>query len=293
MMYFLSGGISLAPSTFEHVLAVAVEDSIYASSLVLNDPLEQKGEHQVRRILGNIGKAGIALLISPIEPLVREENGATWRNVNHHPFDGTTTDSFSGSSLHLSFTGYDLPVDTNNIGARDCEVYFLESRLTLCDRGEWVADLDILRAMERSSLVSLKPYAAETCASHDTSTWSPDSLVSIDSWTEFLDPPIRVGVMRAKENWIARLVHLISSYDKCLTITLQASGCLCWHTNEIIDCCCTIVFGVLGMSEGDSHCHHQGGRDDSYCLLILSIKSRIGKSNQLEALFIESFRTIF
>ncbi|KAF8246955.1 hypothetical protein K440DRAFT_552492, partial [Wilcoxina mikolae CBS 423.85] len=210
MLYFLSGGISLSPSTFEHVFAIAAEDSIYASGLLLNDPANRNAENQVRRILGNLGKAGIALLVSPKDPLIREEDGREWKHINHNTFDGVSSNSFASSSVHLSFTGYEQSVDTKNQGARDREVYFLESRLSLCERGKWIADLDVLGALARKGSIKFLPDEEIPCeCSAEEITSFLNSAVTIDSWLEFLDPPLGIGVMRAEQHWIARLVRSI------------------------------------------------------------------------------------
>ncbi|KAF8541076.1 hypothetical protein BDD12DRAFT_950044 [Trichophaea hybrida] len=228
MLYFLSGGISLSPSTFEYVFAIAAEDSIYASGLLLNDPANRKAENQVRRILGNLGKAGIALLVSPKDPLIREEDGREWKHINHNTFDGASSNSFASSSVHLSFTGYEQSVDTKNQGARDREVYFLESRLSLCERGKWIADLDVLGALARKGSITLLPDEIPCECSAEEITSFLNSAVTIDSWLEFLDPPLGVGVMRAEQNWIARLAGACIGTQRKLWTAVVPSPPACW-----------------------------------------------------------------
>src|SRR5216117_84731 len=57
-----SGELDPNPESLESVMAMSSGDSIYASALLLMDPVESRGvaPSAIRRIRGNIGKAGIA-----------------------------------------------------------------------------------------------------------------------------------------------------------------------------------------------------------------------------------------
>jgi hypothetical protein len=63
---------------------------------------------------------------------------------------------FTDTSLHLSFTEYELPVDTGTHGGRDHSAYYLESLVSVCDGQDWIADLDVL-SMFRNDKVHRLP----------------------------------------------------------------------------------------------------------------------------------------
>jgi hypothetical protein len=47
------------------------------------------------------------------------------RPVNHDPFDGSEENLFSGTSLHISNTEWQLPIDIRARGKRDVEIYYV------------------------------------------------------------------------------------------------------------------------------------------------------------------------
>ena len=67
------------------------------------------------------------------------------------------------------------------------------------DRGEWVADIDVVAA--RTTINT--PSSTYRISQHSKS--SEDSLTSIDYWNELLDPPLTDDIVRAHGNWSARL----------------------------------------------------------------------------------------
>lgn len=50
--------------------------------------------------------------------------------------------------MHLSFTGYEAPVDTFQHGTWDKEAFFIEAVISAHEVGNWVGDLDILSTFE-------------------------------------------------------------------------------------------------------------------------------------------------
>ena len=89
----------------------------------------------------------MAFLISPIDPKIRDPGYQSWASVPHLNFDGKFEENFGQTSAHLSFTGYESELDTGEHGLLDKQVYFLESIVEVYDRGSWIADLDILIAL--------------------------------------------------------------------------------------------------------------------------------------------------
>ena len=158
--------------------------------------------------MGNIGRPGIALLVPPAAPRIKAHDINTWNLINDIEFDGQLRDCFQGTSLHLSFTGSSLPLDVGYSGRQDTEVYLLESVVSVHERGEWVADLDILKALGKHQLLIRRdglhcPYAAEELAAPCEPT--KDRIVSLQSWTEFLERPQTRSIFQAHNNWQARL----------------------------------------------------------------------------------------
>ncbi|KAJ6278945.1 hypothetical protein J3E71DRAFT_223776 [Bipolaris maydis] len=103
---------------------------------------EQTPQFQI--ILGNIGKPGLNFLLPPQKPIMREIDAGSWRFESYANFDGTTSRSFENTSMHLSFTDYRIPHFDGLRGAYDNQIYFLESVISVQDKGEWVADVDPL-----------------------------------------------------------------------------------------------------------------------------------------------------
>jgi hypothetical protein len=203
IVLLITGSLDLAPHNVKQVMAISFSNHIYAAAPLLCDPFEIPHPHEVRRVIGNIGKAGLALLIPAANPLHRKPEIDKWGLINHEYFTGNAEDCFQGTSLHLSLTDYTVPFNEDHSGARDTEAFFQEALVTIFDRGEWVADLDCLGALEDSSL-SRKSYNAKCNGNH---SYPPrlNLLTSVDSWHEFLDRPRDVAVVRSQSNWIGRL----------------------------------------------------------------------------------------
>jgi hypothetical protein len=159
-------------------------------------------------------------MIPPKNPLTRKTDISNWQFVNHNTFDGQLHDSFSSTTLHLGFTEYVFPVDVGSHGNRDFEVYFQESLVSVHDRGEWIADLDILRTLEEDVTWTVvagshwrKPQLSSIgeCehVEHAKSNWmggkDEPTLTAIDDWNEILDPPGTVAIVRSLDNWLGRL----------------------------------------------------------------------------------------
>ena len=113
----------------------------------MKDPLDINEGKIIRRITGNLGKPGFTILVPPADPRIREIGYASWRLV-HEAFDGELLDSFKSTSLHLSLTGYQLPISTGHRRVRDAECTVVESAVSLYDKSEWVGDPDVVKFPE-------------------------------------------------------------------------------------------------------------------------------------------------
>ena len=220
-----SGNLDISGEGLGDVMAMAVDDSLYIASSLLCDPLERPTK-TIKRIRGNLGRAGIAMMIPPESPKIRASDVENWKIINHYDFDGKQENCFESTSLHLSFTGWTLPINTRRRGARGVEAYFLETLVSAHDRGQWVADLSILPIFEDNLLRLLS--SPERCKHSENPDWFPETdLVSLDSWPEILERPSGVSVVRAKGNWLARL----AATTLCVTVghlTIVLGDSICW-----------------------------------------------------------------
>jgi hypothetical protein len=199
---FESGSFNIHPSAMAGVLAISSGNSIYVARCLLQDPCGHESSTAIERVVGNLGKTGMAFLICPEVPDVRPECDDP-HLVLHNPFDGEEEDCFHQTSLQLSFTGFEQPVDVGSRGNRDVEASYVEAAIQLYDRGQWVADLNILNIFKHN----FSRIMTRCIQRHEDHSIREElcKFVSIDSWEELLDSPIEVGVIRARGNWQARL----------------------------------------------------------------------------------------
>ncbi|KAI4702208.1 hypothetical protein J4E81_002570 [Alternaria sp. BMP 2799] len=195
-----SGVVDLVPEDFSHAFALCSEDTIYVPAVVLSDPFISVTDHEMRSITGNIGRQGISILVSPVEPRIRELSN-NYELVSHEPYDFKREDNFGATSLHLSFTDWTVPLATEDTRMIDHDAHAVEAVISIHDRGVWVGDINILDVDFRDML-RFKPMTS--CKGNHGQDCDVD-YTSIDSWEELLDEPNGVGVFRAHGNWAARL----------------------------------------------------------------------------------------
>jgi hypothetical protein len=208
--FFETGEIQLEPHKLEGVLALSHNNSIFVASQMLEDPTEPSSSHLIRRLTGNIGRPGFALLIPPNDPRMQKYDFNKYV-VEYEPFNGDLVDSFSATSLHLSLTGYELPLDVEPRGNRDSEAYFVETNVSVYDGGEWVGDVDIMRAQRTWPRFENCHHNAEQRRQRDH---LPNNMQAVDSWRAFLDAPVGAGVLRAFGNPMARLAAATLAMQK-------------------------------------------------------------------------------
>ena len=202
---FESGGFDLNPVELDKVMAVSVGDSIFVAAPILCDPAVDSEPHEVRRIVGNIGRAGMSFLIPPSNPRMKRLNLESYQVINHDPYDGKVEDCFQGTTLHLGFSGYELALDVGDHGGKNRDAFFLESLISAHDHGEWIADLDALATVDSPLLHRARDQ--KSGCEHSTSDRQrlPESdLVAIDRWEEMLDRPKGAAVVGTHKNWLAR-----------------------------------------------------------------------------------------
>jgi len=211
---FDSGGFNLEPSSLKAVMAMSSGNSIFIPKRLLSDPWDDDTRGPaIKSIIGNLGRPGIAMLMPPQSPRMREPGHDSWTQISHHPFDGKLENNFQHTTLHLTFSDYELPIDVGQHGLRDRQIYFLEAPVSVHDHGERVGDLDVLKALNSENL-RRRPI----CTGHDSSERADESLlsraVSLDNWEELLGSPAATAVVRAHGHWQARLAAMVLSIQR-------------------------------------------------------------------------------
>jgi hypothetical protein len=181
--YCESGSCDPHPTGLKEVFALSCGNSIFVSGELLCDPAESTKDYEIRRLVGNIGRPGIALLIPPPNPRLRESRDDSWRIINHQPFDGILKDSFEQTTMHLSFTDYIMPLSTESHGNRDTEAYLLESVVSVHDRGEWIGDVSMLPMFKD------RGFEVLSSCEHHTGMSLPPDLIAVNNWEELLETP--------------------------------------------------------------------------------------------------------
>ncbi|KAI4162051.1 MAG: hypothetical protein LQ342_004363 [Letrouitia transgressa] len=223
-----TGYMDIPPSKLNSSFAISHENSIFVARQLLSDPSDDLSNFPVKRIIGNIGKPGLAVLVSPQNPKMLAVDYGKWNIITHCPFDGKLEDNFSSTSLHLSLTGYEMPLDLDHYGSRDRDGIILEAAISVYERGNWIADLDVIKAHE--SWHHESPHCSHTeDIRTDISVLS--SLTCVDSWIELLDRPFEECIVRARGNSSARLA--------AATIAAQKEYKFCVVPNE---CCLKCEF---------------------------------------------------
>ncbi|KAG4444194.1 hypothetical protein IFR05_000291 [Cadophora sp. M221] len=146
---FDSGIYNVPVDNLCHVFAMSTGNSIFVTSALLEDPHREPNLSDVRRVPGNIGQSGISFLVGPEIPKTRAIDMNNWRLVNHAAFEGSLEDNFHQSSIHMSFTGYNMPLKTErrNRHIIDRPARLVEALVSVHDKGLWVADLNLVETL--------------------------------------------------------------------------------------------------------------------------------------------------
>ena len=66
------------PTVLQHVFAVSSRNSIFVAAPLLDDPGRDDKDYEIRRVIGNIDRAGIAMMIPPQAPRTRSAATGSW-----------------------------------------------------------------------------------------------------------------------------------------------------------------------------------------------------------------------
>ncbi|KAK3681316.1 hypothetical protein B0T22DRAFT_523463 [Podospora appendiculata] len=205
-------------------MAMAIGDSIYASTCLSSDPYDTERADSLIHVLGNVGKPGVSLLIPP--PSSRVLKLKTNNQVG----------LFNETSLHLLLTEYRVPYVVEHQGARDIQTFFQEAAVSIYDNGTWFGDIDIMKAVSQDSLVTRTPSACThgVLPMADPADWQAvgkekrkkkkkakavaaatptgervgefqNRIRTIENWYELLDKPSAPVIARTRRNWMASL----------------------------------------------------------------------------------------
>ncbi|KAE8308439.1 hypothetical protein BDV41DRAFT_568198 [Aspergillus transmontanensis] len=227
---FETGTMDLSADCFTNVMAISSGNSIFASSSILCHPWEDAKPHEIQRLVANIGKSGVSLLIPPMNPKLRKAEFDTWQLIDHIAFDGSVEDHFDNTSIQLSFTRYESPVPGAVFhGAQDVEANYVETLAQVYDGSKWVGDIDILGALSSNFIERIS--LLHPCQGHPSRPKPRFTAVSIDNWDELIDAPSTAGVIRAHNNFVGRLAATAISVQKGhLTFVLPKQ--ICWTCIE-------------------------------------------------------------
>ncbi|KAF7881369.1 uncharacterized protein EAF01_011880 [Botrytis porri] len=216
---FDSGTFNLDPEGLKEVFAISSGNSIFVASPLSCDPYEKPTGVEIQRVPGNIGYPGLSLLIPPPDPKILKPGLGNWQHLDYKPSRGVLEDNLLGTSIHLSFSGYELPLqslDMNRDGyIMDRPVRLVEIIAQVFDRERWIADLDIMAALENIQLsrVICRANKEDTDIAYGTEysiLFDGDDLAAADDWDEILTlNGGSLSVMRATGSWLARLAATV------------------------------------------------------------------------------------
>jgi hypothetical protein len=222
-----TGSYNLYPNELRSVIGLCASDSLYIVSCLLQDPADRLSRPPILRFTGNIGRAGMAFMVPPLDPEIRRYDLIDeWYQYDHKPFTGVMEDCFQGTSLHISFSEASQAVNVNFSGGPDVEAYFLETLISVYSRAEWIAELDILGSVTNPNL-TCDAHQSEACSRKGHSTPEATTVISIDNFAELLVPPQQPGIIRAEGNWQARLAATALCLTKGYKVVIKApNACL-------------------------------------------------------------------
>jgi hypothetical protein len=243
---FESGICNIDPSYLSVAFAMSSGNSLYVAAPLACDPYERPADCELRRVVGNIGRAGITFLICPPKVKTRDPDPQKWMVINHHPFDGILEDNFSQTSIHLSFTQWEVPLVTGSGSRHDIDrtAILVESLVSVFEGGQWVGEIDVLKAIRSSKLCDklTRLHDHNQPLRHDyadaLAAFPHLAATSVENWDELIEaPPSGVIAVRAHKNWLARLAATGVCVNQGFATVIVPEE-LCW-------CCCARLISII------------------------------------------------
>ncbi|KAF3022067.1 hypothetical protein E8E14_013357 [Neopestalotiopsis sp. 37M] len=203
LAYFVAGHDIQHVRIPNNIVGISFGDSIFVPHRLLHDPLMLSDPQAFVRILGNIGKPGFVMFFSVLDPMTSQLDPSFWRVVNPRHFDGMAVNLFQNTSMHLSFTNWERPLERyESTGDRDVQTFLMESVISIREKGVWIGDVDVMAALESPHIYRLPEQ--EPC-NHPKPAKPDSNMASIESWDELREIRSGIVVVRANGNWLARL----------------------------------------------------------------------------------------
>lgn len=239
---FDSGTCNLDPDSLSQVFALSSGNSLYIAATLLCDPIEKPGTAEIRRVVGNVGRSGMTFLISPPDVKTREADPEQWMSINHTPFDGEPESHFGNTSIHLSFTNYEIPLvpDDNHQHIIDRIFVLVETLVSVYDGPTWVGEVDMLKTFAGRDICRVQnPVCSnvEKAVSYEAVVREFPRLAatSIENWDELIEAPTSGTIaVKSHKNWLARLAITAMAVQHGFT-PLVLSEDVCWT-------CCSRAF---------------------------------------------------
>jgi len=163
-------------------------------------------------------------------------NDRLWIESSPQKFDGRAANLFQNTSMHLSFTNWERPLDDSNLrGNQDVQVSLMECVIRIREAGRWVGDVDILLALKSPAIYRL---SSQKACSHSKRLPPDVHLNSIENWDELRSFHAGNVVVRANGNPLARLattVYLAQCANKGQGAVRRITICpssVCWQCLE-------------------------------------------------------------
>jgi hypothetical protein len=226
-----TGTSNIQPDALKEVMAMSFRNSIFVAGTLLSDPYESVSANNVRHIVGNVGFAGLNLMVSPVGPLkIQPPANEVQHGSLRSNFDAERPNKFHGTSLHLSFTGQRFPLVLTDIDTIGQGIFYLQSVVSLWDNGKHLADLDLL-GIEKDHVTRITLNCSCTVPQLLPEDYD---IRCLDSWQEVLRPPRRMSIIRSHKNWPVRLaaVSLLLQQQKGHSLGILSSEVLCWRCLE-------------------------------------------------------------
>ena len=228
---FESGGCKASPKRLTDVMAMSAGNSIFVAGSLLSDPASDLPASAVRRIVGNIGSPGISLLVVPESELRIRKASDDFMAVTHADYDHKRENNFESTSLHLSFTGWKVPLLSGTQGFIDEDIHLLEAVVAARDRGAWIADIDVLGSLSTIKSAHVHKIQNNTCVCDQPLARAETDLISLDAWDELLDAPNANAIVRSHGNWVGRLATACVAQQMFpyRLIVLATDDVCCWR----------------------------------------------------------------
>ena len=86
-------------------------------------------------------------MVPPKNPIFQPIDPSSWKLVSTDKFNGRGEDHFQRTTMHISFTNFQDPIFTNAEHNQDYEAMIQETIVSVYDSGDWIGDIDILKAL--------------------------------------------------------------------------------------------------------------------------------------------------